>query len=317
MTNENRVNDKWLTTLNMFITQSHQSDLKTSHYPKEWSNLRLRISFGMGAPARVPWIAFIVEEMAVSKGFYPVYLYYKELETLILAYGISETEEFGKSWPAEIMNSTKTIAANFDKDVPRYGDSFVFRSYKVKIVKTTVQYFYSENGTEASEKDIEADLSTILEYYKKVATTTPSAATPEISQGLFYMEKQLEDFLILNWPKTQLGKKYDLIIENGELKSQQYKTAIGAIDILAKNKTTGSYVVIELKKNQTSDDTIGQLTRYMGWIKKNKNDIGVSGIIIAGQTDKKLDYALQMVPNTEMFIYEVDFKLIKPTEEVS
>ena len=124
-----------------------------------------------------------------------------------------------------------------------------------------------------------------------------------------------EDFLILNWPKTQLGKIYDLIIENGELKSQQYKTAIGAIDILAKNKTTGSYVVIELKKNQTSDDTIGQLTRYMGWIKKNKNDIGVSGIIIAGQADKKLDYALQMVPNTEMFIYEVDFKLKKPPEE--
>ena len=28
---------------------------------------------------------------------------------------------------------------------------------------------------------------------------------------LFYMESQLEDFLIENWDKTELGKKYDLI----------------------------------------------------------------------------------------------------------
>jgi hypothetical protein len=303
----------WLETLNMFIIQAQQSDLRTSQYPREWSDLRLRISFGMGAPARVPWIAFIAPEMAVSRGFYPAYLYYKELETLILAYGISETEEFGKSWPAEIMNSTTTIAAHFDKDVPRYGDSFVFKSYRIKLAQNTVQYFYTENGDEASQKDIEADLSTILDYYKRIITTTPSSTVSEINQGLFYMEKQLEDFLIQNWPRTQLGKKYDLIIEEGELISQQYKTDIGSIDILAKDKDTGSYVVIELKKNQTSDDTIGQLTRYMGWIKKHKNDDGVRGVIIVGQSDKKLAYALEMVPNTEILIYEVDFKLTKPS----
>lgn len=77
----------------------------------------------MDAPARVPCIAFIAPEMAVSKGLYPVYLYYKELETLILAYGISETEEFGRSWPPEIMTSTTKIAAHFDKDVPLLGAS--------------------------------------------------------------------------------------------------------------------------------------------------------------------------------------------------
>lgn len=307
--------DTWQKILNTFLTQAQQSDLKTSLYPKEWNDLRLRVSFGMGAPARVPWIAFIAPEMAVSRGFYPVYLYYKELETLILAYGISETEEFGKTWPPEIMNSTTTITGFFDKDVPRYGDSFVFKAYKIKITQDGVKYFYAENEAEASEKDIEADLSTILDYYKKVVSIAPSAMTPEIGQGLFYMEKQLEDFLIQNWPHTELGKKYDLIIEEGELKSQQYRTDIGPIDILAKDKETGNFVVIELKKNQTSDDTAGQLTRYMGWIKKNKNDKGVRGIIITGQSDKKLEYALTMIPNTEIFVYEVDFKLKKPSTD--
>lgn len=189
-------------TLSQFIQQAKKGDLKTSSYSKEWLDLRMRISFGMGAPARVPWIAFIAPEMHVSKGFYPVYLYYKDLGTLILAYGISETEEWSQSWPAEIMNSTKTITAYFDKNVPRYGDSFVFKAYKVETNDDNVTYKDSESGEQLSEKDIDSDLSTILDYYKKIISIPTSTVTSEISQGLFYMEKQLEDFIIHNWEKT-------------------------------------------------------------------------------------------------------------------
>jgi len=64
--------------------------------------------------------------MQISKGVYPVYLYYKELNVLILGYGISETSEFAKTWPVEIMDSVSTIKTFFDKDVPRYGDLFAF-----------------------------------------------------------------------------------------------------------------------------------------------------------------------------------------------
>ena len=38
------------------------------------------------------------------------------------------------------------------------------------------------------------------------------------------MEKQLEDFIIHNWEETELGKRYNLIFEEGELKSQQFPT---------------------------------------------------------------------------------------------
>jgi hypothetical protein len=265
----------------------------------------------MGMAARVPWVAFIAPEMKVSRGFYPVYLYYKELEELILAYGISETSEFEQSWPVEIMNSTETIKAHFNKEVPRYGDSFVFKSYKIKVDSGKVDYFYSTDNKPSTEEDIEADLETILDYYKKIVSIEILPETSMQSQGLFYMEKQLEDFIIHNWKNTELGQKYDLIIEEGELLSQQFRTDIGPIDILAKDKKTGSYVVIELKRNQTSDDTVGQLARYMGWIKENKKDDEVKGIIIAGAYDRKLDYSLSAMNNVEVFLYEVDFKLSK------
>ena len=76
-----------------------------------------------------------------------------------------------------------------------------------------------------------------------------------------------------------------------------------------RNKKDGSYVVIELKRKQTSDETIGQVTRYMGWIKKKLGDSEVKGIIVAGKFDEKLDYAQEMTPNIEVFLYQVDFKL--------
>ena len=301
--------DSFFKHLSAFIVQAKNGELKTSPYPKEWSELKTKVSFGMGAPARVPWIAFVARDMQVSNGFYPVYLYFKDLDILILAYGVSETYEYTKSWPPEILSSAQTINGYLDKDVPRYGDSFVFKAYKVRVENEIVNFKYFENGEGINQKDIDADLSTILDYYRKIIFG-PSVITPEISQGRFYMEKQLEDFVISNWEHTDLGKKYNLIVEEGVQISQQYRTSIGPIDILAQEKKTKDYVVIELKKYQTSDDTIGQLARYMGWVQENMGG-RIKGVIIAGEYDKKLDFALKVIPDVEVFLYTVDFKLNK------
>lgn len=301
--------ENWTSTISKFILQSGTNDLKTSSYPKEWAGLKTKVSFGMGAPARVPWIAFVAPDMQVSNGFYPVYLYYKELNALILAYGVSETEEFKATWPPEILNSAQTVAAHFGTNIPRYGDSFVFKSYKVQKDGNKVKYAYTNTNQPVSDSDIESDLNTLLSYYTKTLSLSTATSPSEHNQGLFYMEKQLEDFIIENWDKTEFGKKYNLIIEHGELMSQQYKTDIGPIDILAKDKKDNNFVVIELKKGQTSDDTVGQIARYMGWIREKMGDKAVKGIIIAGAYDRKLDYALKMMPNVEVFLYEVNFKL--------
>jgi predicted nuclease of restriction endonuclease-like (RecB) superfamily len=301
--------DNLMQILDAFVVQAQKGELKTSSYPKEWNSLKTKVSFGMGAPARIPWIAFIAPEMQVSKGFYPVYLYYKDLDTLILAYGVSETEEFSRTWPVEIMNSTQTIKAYFDQDVPRYGDSYVFKAYKINRLDGKIEYVYPNDNKAATHKDIESDLATILNYYKKIVSNEMIKTDSALNQGQFYMESQLEDFIVHNWERTELGKKYDLIIEDGELISQQYKTDIDKIDLLVQDKRTKSYVVIELKKSQTSDDTIGQLTRYMGWILDKKGDKNVSGIIIAADYDSKLEYALKVLQNVQVFLYKVSFTL--------
>lgn len=133
----------------------------------------------------------------------------------------------------------------------------------------------------------------------------PEPPTPEPDDiSLFHIEKQLEDFLIANWDKTEPGQ------HDGELVSQQYRTGIGVIDILARDKATKQLVVIELKRNQTSDDTIGQLTRYMGWLEEHQpTGKPTKGIIIAAQYDQRLNYAPKKVRDVEVYLYRGDFKL--------
>ena len=293
--------------LNSFIQQSKTDNLKWSSYPKEYLDLNMKVSFGQGVPARVSWISFLAPEMQTSNGFYPVYLFYKKENKLILAYGISETSEYPQTWPEEVVSSYKKISEHIDSP-PRYGDSFLFKFYIPNTNSNNVE-FTSEDNQKISNNDIEDDLLQIINSYKKFVSMEIKNEESPISQGLFYMEKQLEDFIIANWDKTEFGQKYDLIYEDGVLISQQYPTTIGKIDILAIDKKTKNYVVIELKKNQTSDDTVGQLSRYMGWIKEHKKDEGVKGIIVAGKFDEKLKYAKTMLQNSEAFLYEVDFKI--------
>jgi restriction system protein len=185
----------------------------------------------------------------------------------------------------------------------------VSKAYRIGLGAGKIELTYPNDNKTATDKDIESDLTTILNYYKNVVSIEVTKTDSALNQGRFHMEKQLEDFIVHNWEKTELGKRYDLIVENGEPVSQQYKTDIGSIDILATDKKTRSYVVIDLKKNQTSDDTIGQSARYMGWIKDKKGDKNVSGIIIAADYDNKLEYALKVLQNVQVFSYKVSFTL--------
>ncbi|MHB8362872.1 MAG: endonuclease NucS domain-containing protein [Patescibacteria group bacterium] len=128
----------------------------------------------------------------------------------------------------------------------------------------------------------------------------------------FGMEKHLEDFIIENWDKTVFGEKYTLIENDGDLTSQQYRTAVGPIDILAKLKDDSGYLVIELKKGKTSDAVVGQILRYMSWVKENlAKGKTVEGVIVVFDTDENLKYSLKTLEDISLYTYQVDFKLNK------
>lgn len=127
----------------------------------------------------------------------------------------------------------------------------------------------------------------------------------------FILEKYLEEFIVSNFNKIFEGKLELLKDEEGKIISEQYPTEVGNIDILVKEKSSNSYIVMELKKGRESDVVVGQTLRYMGWVKKNlcKDDEDVKGLIICKDKDEKLEYALEMTRNIKIKFYRVDFKL--------
>ena len=129
-------------------------------------------------------------------------------------------------------------------------------------------------------------------------------------QKEFVMEKYLEEFIVSNF-EAVFGDEIRVYRDEDGNDGQQYLTDVGVIDILAREAAGDSYVVIELKKGKTSDAVVGQVLRYMGWVKEQLclEAQGVRGIIVCGDQDEKLDYALSMVKDVEAMLYRVDFQL--------
>lgn len=142
-----------------------------------------------------------------------------------------------------------------------------------------------------------------------IKTNDPTIEDP----SLFALEKHLEDFLIHNWNNTELGKKYDIYQEEGQLIGQQYPTDTGQIDILAISKDKKEFLVVELKKGRASDIVVGQIQRYMGYVIEElaEENQTVKGIIIAFEDDLKIQRALKVTTNIDFYTYKINFSLEK------
>ena len=129
----------------------------------------------------------------------------------------------------------------------------------------------------------------------------------------FALEKHLEDFLVSNWSKTEFGKDYKIFEDDGELVGQQYPSDTGPIDILAISKDEKEILVVELKKGRASDNVVGQVQRYMGFVKEElcTREQTVKGVIVALEDDTRIRRALSVANNIDFYRYEVNFKLKK------
>lgn len=139
------------------------------------------------------------------------------------------------------------------------------------------------------------------------------SATPEIDEEMeFALEKYLEEFMVDNWSKIDFGEKLAIYEdEDGNLGQQYYTNEIGYIDILAKD-VKGNFVVIELKKGRKNDEVIGQVLRYMGWVRENlaTKDQDVRGLVIVGERDPKLEFALKEIAHkVSVKLYKISFAL--------
>jgi len=132
--------------------------------------------------------------------------------------------------------------------------------------------------------------------------TTERIATEGGTEGVSVsLEKDLISFL---------AKNISLVEDGLQLKEKEYQTDAGRIDLLCVDKG-GNFVVIETKKGKESDKVVGQVSRYMGWVKLKlaKQNQYVKGIIITNEPDDQLNYAIAPHDNIKLKYYKVKFEL--------
>ena len=155
-----------------------------------------------------------------------------------------------------------------------------------------------------------AEIQSLLQATPQLVSTDPDVEDPV----QFALEKYLEEFLVDNWAKTELGKHYDIYCDDeGNQIGRQYLSDTGPLDILAVSKDGAELLVVELKRGKASDSVVGQIQRYMGYIKDQVAEPNqtVRGVIIALEDDLRIRRALSVAANIEFYRYQVKFTLTK------
>ena len=130
----------------------------------------------------------------------------------------------------------------------------------------------------------------------------------------FAYEKDLQNFLAKNLSLIEPG--LTLYMEE-DITGIEFPVGNRFIDILAKDKEN-NYVVIELKVSRGYDRVVGQILRYMAWIRKNhaEENQKVRGTIIAREISDDLLLACSETKNVELYEYNLSVSLNKINDNV-
>ena len=133
----------------------------------------------------------------------------------------------------------------------------------------------------------------------------------------FALEKDLQRYLADNLQLIEPGLT---LFQDEGITGFEYPAGGGRrIDILAKDQL-GDFVVLELKVEKGYDRVVGQLLRYVNWVRKELAEPGqrVRGIIVCRTMSEDLILACAGIKDVELFEYRLQVTVSKvPALELS
>lgn len=127
----------------------------------------------------------------------------------------------------------------------------------------------------------------------------------------FVLEAHLEEFLVGNWKSIDWGRPLEIWSGTDGESGHQFVTPVGRLDFLCSDRTANALIVVELKRGRPSDKVVGQVARYIGYVRTHiaKQGQRVEGLIIAHQADEPLRYAVSAFPGLQLMTYGLTFQL--------
>ena len=177
-------------------------------------------------------------------------------------------------------------------------------------VPTRMQYSPKTDGSD--DRFFKLNSSQFRLYEPGVDPAPISSSTPVEEDLAEVMVESSNEFAYEHDLRDYLARNLHIIEPSLKLYSDEGITGVEFpvggrfIDILATDES-GGYVVIELKVSKGYDRAVGQLLRYMGWIKKNQAEPNqsVRGVIIAKQISTDLVLACSELSAVSLFEYSL------------
>lgn len=147
----------------------------------------------------------------------------------------------------------------------------------------------------------------IINQNEKAIFNLSSVLTQTSRLQKFDTEKELQMYIANNIDSFTFQNRKIALYPRGV----EYNiTGVGRIDILATDED-GNFIIIETKVDRAPDKTMGQISRYIGWVDQhlNKNNKQVFGLIIGHRMDTKLKYATRLSNNIFLLEYDLDLNL--------
>lgn len=143
----------------------------------------------------------------------------------------------------------------------------------------------------------------------EVHEETDSADAP-VGSSEFLLERDLQRYLAENLECIEPGLR---LHEDDGIRGIEFEAGGGRrIDILAIDKN-GAFVVLELKVSKGYDRVVGQLLRYVNWVRQNLAEPGqhVRGMIICRAMSEDLRLACASIHDVELFEYQFSVAVTK------
>ncbi|MCL9815279.1 hypothetical protein [Natranaeroarchaeum aerophilus] len=165
------------------------------------------------------------------------------------------------------------------------------------------------------------ELDALLGYLVDIEEDPQEGLEDAESTGEFVKEKHLQQYLVNHWGQIDLSEQWMIYSDADDPEAGvEFSTGIGRPDILLTHTSEERVCILELKKGRTSDRAVGQLLRYVGWVRDHLEDLedvsadaDVEGRLIVSEPSEKLEYAISVVPELTLYEYGMEVTLNQST----
>lgn len=187
-----------------------------------------------------------------------------------------------------------------------------FRWMAQDIIYVTARVLAKSKSEPEAVHEIVQEPEPEKEETEEIVTASPAMRFP--------LEEYLENLIVKNWNSIDFGEELELFTDEDGTPGQQYATEVGIIDILARSKKSGDFVILELKRGSSDSKVIGQILAYIDWVQNNlaaKNQ-KVRGMVIVADGNRALLAAQhQVADKVSVKYYSVKLELKTPAGDKS